>query len=284
MVYTRYDGDVLIDDRTGSPQQLPTGCTPLALTGTTLACQQPNMAARVTLDDLHTGRSTTLTVNPQLLQGCNPPGEYAPGEYACPSVSATGRDWVAFTGPAGNYHIGYFTVFQSRATGQLSDAATAPTHNLDLNAPGLTVPVCTPLKVPELQNADGVIRSGSLLSVGHGYEIATGNQSYLERCGTHLRLHLYSGNGSGSISASACVVWFCPPAVNAQSVVWAASTQPRWLGSISGVFLPSRRRFTITPTTKIPYTNGTVALTDHHLYIYANNRLWQGPTPTLPEH
>jgi len=197
-------------------------------------------------------------------------------------VSATGTDWVALSGPDENYHIGYDTEFQNRATGQIVDPSTDPKRTIDLNAPGLTVPVCLPLMVPELQNSDGVTRTGSLLAVGHGFEIATGHQSYLERCGTHLRIHLYSLNQGGSISTSACTAWFCPPAANAHSVVWATNNpKTRELRSISGVFLPSKRRCTIKPTTAIPRANGTVALTDRHLYLYADNQLWRASAPTL---
>jgi hypothetical protein len=75
-------------------------------------------------------------------------------------------------------------------TGQVIAAPVNPKINVTLNTPRLTDPVCPPLSIP--QPEDGTTYPGSLLAVGLGLEIATDDQVCLERCGTHLRMHLYA--------------------------------------------------------------------------------------------
>jgi hypothetical protein len=275
---------VVINDQTLSQQQLTAGCDATALGGITLMveCDDQASEGQESQTDLTTGRSSPVTINPALLRGCETPTD----PIGCPSVSAIGSDWFTVTGPTGNAHADYFTSYQNRTTGQVVAAPENPKLNIDLNTPSLIGPVCSPLSIPEPD--DGTNYPGSLRAVGHGLEIATGDQVYLERCGTHLRIHLYSFSRGYSTPTSGCVTsTYCPPATNAHSIVWEINNPKTGrLQSISGIFVPSLQRFTVKAPKTQPSNSAdplaiAVALTDKHLYLRVGDKLWRAPAPAI---
>jgi hypothetical protein len=269
LVDPTFTSQVLFDDQTGKQLPIPGGCTATTFGDQTLAldCQnQQTLQGTQTLYRVPSGQSSTIKVST--------PGECGTvGQLPCPSVSDIGADWVQVTSTTEDQHPGFGYEYVNRTTGRVVAQPTSPKLNVDLNSPKLTARVCKPLSIPH--PTDGNIGAGTLTAVGGGFQIASGNQSYLERCGTQLRLPV------------GCNEDVCTVAHNAHSVVWATSADndpsAGRLKTISGVFLPSLQRFTIKPPTDatgIP----EVAFTNKHLYVMAGGSLWRSPTPTPKKH
>lgn len=169
--------------------------------------------------------------------------------------TAVGTDWIEFDEQS--YRLGDRFVFQNIVSGALrKDPANRGTV-ANLDSPGLAERVCAPLSVP---------REGTL-TFDRSFAVADGpSGTFLERCGTRLHLGLDSPD-----------IDIAPGAI-----VWLAS--PR--RPVSGVLLPSLRRFTVA----LPpghYDVIAVDLSLRRIYIDAMARsgaynVWSAPTPVPP--
>jgi hypothetical protein len=205
-----------------------------------------------------------LTVNPALTAGCTGP------QPQCATISAVGDDWMQVTGPCEMEHCDPVTSFQSLSTGAVEPDPVSRTVVPDLDSPTLARRVCAPVTVPSSMPLDGVVW-GSVQSDGRFQIAGGGGGSYLEQCGTTLHRFLtYLG----------CVF-------NAHVVVWESKP-----GRLSGMFLPSLRRFTISVPLKVdpqsphekfvrdnPYE---LALTTRTLYLSREEKVWTMPIPASP--
>jgi hypothetical protein len=161
--------------------------------------------------------------------------------------------------------------FENVQTGGVRADPSTATTTVDLDAPQLAEPVCAPLSQPSLR-VGGPKRFGVLTSLGSRFEL-TGR--YLERCGTHLHLLLPGGHGGGGGGPTM--------AANRRVVVWSTAA-----GGVSGLFLPSLRRFTVPPP---PHTGdqfrqvgGAYAfgLTSKAIYLSSGRGNWRIAVPTDP--
>ncbi|MGI8557226.1 MAG: hypothetical protein ACR2ND_02775 [Solirubrobacteraceae bacterium] len=280
-----FDGEggagVLIDGSTGHRTTISRpGCLPSALGGPWLAFTCGAGASQsFQLYNIPTGQSQPFTSTIPY-QDCT---------IYCVAIAAVGTDWVALEPPAGDEHDVPTFEFQNLNTGATTGDPTNSMTTVDLNSPQLVEKVCRPLTVPAVSN--GYSSGWGSLTYEDGYAIASGGGAYLERCGSHLHdfltftipdyLSAYVGYGYG------CPHLACPPASNSQAIVWESAA-----GRLSGIFLPSRRRFTIrVPTNVDPqgalggFANGdlyTLALTPRTLYLMNQTGVWSIPAPAAP--
>ncbi len=181
--------------------------------------------------------------------------------------------------------------FQSLRTGQAIADPSGGSTTVNLDSPGLTEKVCTPLTVPRVSFSPYGDRPGSLTPAG-AFEIAAGNGgAYLERCGSHLHEFLTAGvlsrSAAPSESTAGCASLACPPDANAHAIIWEAPA-----GRLSGIFLPSRQRFSIPVPARVDPSLGIgadyqLALTTTTLYLNVGARpghrgIWTIPAPTPP--
>jgi hypothetical protein len=269
LVDPTFTSQVLFNDQTGKQLAIPAGCTSTTFEDQTLAldCQnQQTLQGTETLYRVTTAQSSTIKLS-------TPGSCGTQGLLPCPSVIEIGTMWVEVLTTTGNPDQDFAYSYVNRATGRVLAQPSSPKLNVNLNTAKLTARVCSPLSVPH--PTEGNIGAGTLTAVGGGFQIASGNQSYLNRCGTHLRISV------------GCSDTDCTVAHNAHSIVWATSTDndpsSGKLKTISGIFLPSLQRFTIKPPTNatgIP----SVAFTNKNLYVMAGGSLWRAPAPTPKKH
>jgi hypothetical protein len=129
---------------------------------------------------------------------------------------AVGADWIEYDKESPR--LGDRFIFQNITTGAVLGDPTNARTLADLDSPLLAQPVCAPLRVPR----HGRLTFDGRFAVAEG---ATG--TFIEKCGTHLRVPVSSADVAAGPGA----------------IVW--STSPT--SAPSGVFLPSLRRFTIAP-------------------------------------
>ena len=160
--------------------------------------------------------------------------------------------------------------FQNLQTGQTRSDPTNATTVVDLNSPTLTRKVCKPLRVPLVAGNEGSVTyaalPGSLTFYGK-FAISSsgvnGAHGFLERCGSRLHQQIGSPNiPAGSLLGPAF-------AANSRLVVWQSARH-----QVSGLFLPSLRRFAIPLPSGINTQSsdgtgfpGTIAASSRHLYL-----------------
>ena len=259
---------VVIDDQTGrrTALTLPSGCGAAQVGGPwlVLGCG-PDSAER--LYDMATGQTTPFVPSPALQQppfcpitACGPVG----------GIVRIGNDWAELGLPDGDpEHVLDQFAFQNLQTGQAVVDPTGATTTVNLDSPALADKVCAPLTVPTWRRVYGQA-PGTLTPIGGGFEIADGNNSYLERCGTHLHQLLESDLPYN------CAPPTCGPTGNPHVVVFGTGSF-----LIDGMFLPSRQRFSIPIAQNVA---GQIGLAARHLYLGGEgNRIWTTPIPRPPK-
>ncbi len=165
---------------------------------------------------------------------------------------AVGTDWIEYDKQS--VRLGDRFIFQNIASGAVVGDPTNATTLPDLDSPVLAQPVCAPLRVPP---------HGKLTFDGR-YAVAEGSSgTFIEKCGTHLRVAVPSDNVA---TAPGSLVWLTTP------------TRP-----MRGVFLPSLRRFTIAPPPGHSYLVD-VELSVRHIYVTVATGgggadVWSAPAP-----
>lgn len=276
---------VLIDDRTGQHRQLafPDGCTPdaIGVGAVALVCES-GLTQSQQIYDIATGQTQTFTPSPALAQppldaGC---GSAVSAGAAYVNVVAIGTRWVALDmGSMDPRSFDQFAV-QNRQTGQAQCDPPRAHVTIDLNSTKVTRKVCPPLTVPILSRPPGGQAAGSLTALGDGFELAAGANSYLERCGTRLHEFLTSNRYQASSPVGVqCPAVACSLPADRHVIVWPDR------GTVHGMWLPSRQRFTIPVPASVDPSHGTdvtyeVGLTGRHLYLSTITHLWQAPLPT----
>jgi hypothetical protein len=251
---------MLIDEQTGTRMALspPAGCAgptgpsptgPEIMGGPWLLVDCSDTASsELKLYRLTSGAWSTVAPDPSIEQFCS-----EPGMSTCYPL-AVGARWVQFDEAC--YHCRDSDVFQNLQSGMLrSDPRNASTI-VDLNSPALAKRVCRPLRV-----APG----GSLFFDGSFAIAGSAQGAFLERCGTRLHERV---DPAGA------------PTANAQAIIWQ-SGNTRLIGShqLSGLFLPSRRRFVVRIPAFIDYPN-QILLSSRHLYVVDNNnQVWVATSP-----
>jgi hypothetical protein len=215
----------------------------------------------------------------------------APSDYcdqgACfDEPHAVGRYWIewerAVTSPACCEAVSYR--YQNIGTGAITSDPTTASTVPDLNLPGLVRDVCAPLQVPPSFNdhADGrgtlafdgsFAISFSALPPKPGFPQSAGQSSYLERCGSRLRLRVRSNLSAWN--ATAILTGFDQRQGNGfKKTVY-----------ITGLELPSLRPLRIRKPLALqkggvlPSVEGAV-LTTRHLYLLdRSGRVWMAPAP-----
>lgn len=272
----------LIDDSTGRRQTLsfPGGCYPETIGASTLAIGCPADPTTEQLYNIPTAQTSPFSVGPT--SPAEPACDVVPTD--CGRIADMGTRWIAVKYPAADPHELPSFTFENRQSGQRVADPAAGSTTVDPNSSTLPQKVCSPLSLPTVHGtaAQG---PGSLTAVD-GFQIAAGDGgAYLERCGSHLHERLTSDlpNPSGQGGPRGCDSLACPLTANAHAIVWLSAHR------ISGIFLPSRHRFSIVlpPKVAIPPGGGAapeVALTARTLYLNTGGPagLWSVPAPTLP--
>lgn len=277
VVINRAGKVVLIDSSTGRHRTLSEpGCSRADAIGgplVVLTCGQ-GTGLSYALYDLSTGQTRSLAVNPSL----GPPGCAA----ACLTVTAVGSDWISFAPQCPMEHCEKMFEFQNLATGETATDPTGPRTAVDLSSESLGRAVCAPVTVPQTNiGSEGYLAGWGSVTFDGRFAIATSDGgSYLEQCGSRLHEFLTFTSYPGCAHAA------CAPPSNSHMIVWESKPL-----QLSGIFLPSRRRFKLafpTPTSvPVPgtYVNGNkygLVLTQHTLYVSSNGYVFKASIPTAP--
>jgi hypothetical protein len=219
-----------------------------------------------------TGHTTPFAPSPALEQPpicpittCRPGG----------GIVRIGNDWAEVDLPQGDLgHVLDRFAFQNLQTGHAAVDPTGGTTTVNLNSPALAEKVCAPLKVPTFSTAYDRT-PGTLTLIGGGFAIADGDNSYLERCGTHLHELL------ASYLRYYCAPPGCPPVGNAHLVAWEDEARIGSGARIDGMFLPSRLRFSIPLPKSVG--GGQLGLAARHFYLSGGSGIWSTPIPRPPK-
>jgi hypothetical protein len=221
------------------------------------------------LYDMNSGQFRPLTVPSPIAGGC------APYTSACASLDAVGSYWAEFVGGCPTEHCGPSdVVFENFLTSATPADPSSRTVVPDLDARTLSRKLCKPVTVPTRTLPNSPPGFGSVVSDGR-FQIATGDGgSYLEECGA--RLHRF--------------LTFSAPASSPHAIVWESKPS-----HLTGVFLPSLKRFTIAvpanvdpsaPASKFDRQDVySLALTTHTLYVGVGLGVlttWTMPIPSAP--
>ncbi len=276
LVYGSHKG-VLVDTRSAHRTTVSEpDCFNAVIGGSSIVfqCFQGSLSSSYELYSITTGQSRVLNVSPGIASS------YCDGPPAsCATVTAVGADWIAFERSCSMEHCGpRIYVYQNLATGTTEADPSGPMTTVDLSSPTLRRTLCTPVTVP----SDNLFTEHGLpsVSVEGRYAIATSQGgSYLEQCGSRLHEFLTYTSYPG------CAHGICAPPANSHVIVW--ESKPRRL---SGIFLPSRQRFTIPVPAKVDpapgmYVNGdqySLALTPRALYVEIGGTVWTTSMPSAP--
>ena len=240
----------------------------------------------------------------------NPPVVQCDNDDVTCSISpvAIGKDWIEYdntscglrcvsSGGAPDVYI-----FQNLTTGRIVTDPRKGTTIADLNTPGLSRTVCSPLQVPQVPDAyqsdGGPQPEPGTLTLDGRFAIAAGGSAHpsssdahrstpifaLEKCGTHLHKRIDTaidanfGPSWAFSTAGWCQTPVCGPASNQHLILWN-STSTR----LAGLFLPSLTPFTIElPEHALDL--GEILATPTHIYVLdENGNLWWANTPTKPQ-
>lgn len=272
-------GMSLIDSRTGQRTQISApGCFLVNAVGggwVVLTCGT-DTAPSYSLYDIGDGQTLPLTINQSLIQpDCDA------GDPGCENVTAIGSDWIAFAPMCVEEHCNMTFAFQNLSTGETAPDPTNRTTAVDLNSSTLGQQVCSPVTVPTTDiGSEGNLQEWGSLEFDGRFAVATSNGgSFLVRCASNLQQRLTYTSYPGCAHAA------CSPPFNSHLIVW--ESRPLQL---TGIFLPSLRRFTIpVPGVIDPspgmYVNGdryALALTDRTLYVGNGRGVWSVPMPSGP--
>lgn len=186
-----------------------------------------------------------------LAESCQAWGTAA-GMSTCTPI-ATGTDWIELDETC--YHCRNTYVFQDIESGALVGDPSNSTVLPDLDAPSLAHHLCKPLRVPQ----------GGTLELDGGFAVAEiRREAFLERCSTTLHEKLKAFGGA--------------PALAPKAIVWLSKPFTR----LAGVFLPSRRPFSVVLPGDVTDLSGVV-IADHHLYLNGTTggveAVWQATWP-----
>jgi hypothetical protein len=272
---------LLIDGTTGRRTRVSVpGCAgPAAISATTIVFGCGTGAgASYQLYDIATGRLRPLELNSSLAPGC------APLTPSCLQITGVGADWVSVLAPcdedeqcAESYSL------ENLATGAVVPDPTSATTAIDLDVASGGRRLCHPVTVPpNAQDIEGGRTPfGSVASAGR-FQIATSNAgSFLDQCGVALHQFLTYTSYPG------CAHQTCSPPVSPHMIVWESKP-----GRLSGVFVPSLRRFTIAVPRGVDpqarqdqFVNGHeygLALTAHSVYLAIGRVVWTATVPASP--
>ena len=250
----------LVDELTGRHTQvrLPVGCpAPVggqALLGDTwliVACAH----SRVDLYALATGVWKSLAL-PAVCR-------HAAGKGPSCLPADVGTNWIKYD--EASVKLGDRWLFQNIVTGAVRNDPTNAHTLPDLDSPLLTEAICAPLRVPSDKTQDTLQLDGrfAVLRVRAGI--------FLEHCGAHLHRPIADD-----------APWVT---VGPQEIMWS----PRPTHSMQGIFLPSRRRFSVA----IPGGASIqfLAIAARHLYVIglagagttagSVGVVWSAPLPAL---
>ena len=185
-----------------------------------------------------------------------------------PQVLAVGARWFLLTGapdaPCGdNVHNDCgpgATLYYSIATGKRGFPQVDAHTIIDLDSSTLTQPVCRPLQAP-LPNVGGYLAAfpPSLTFFGRFAVSEETSGLYVEECGSQLHLPLVGAGYEGRLFGASQAVAF-----------WNSNPQ------VSGIFLPSLRRFTFN----VPSGFSGAALGPRHLYVITPTHVWVAALPS----
>jgi hypothetical protein len=190
------------------------------------------------------------------------------GQGSSCSLYAIGSDWIAYDESSDRFSD--HTVFQNIDSGRMRGDPSNATTLADLSSPTLLHHVCRPLRAPS---------GGAMVGLVGGFALAfDGAGAVLERCGTHLHRALRSLHEGFVLDT-----WSTN---DAPALVW--ETWP-WR-VLTGIFLPSLRRFRVTaPTPRREFAGIPFQTSDRHIYFAtiprsptARVRVLSAPLPQHP--
>lgn len=179
------------------------------------------------------------------------------------SPAAVGTDWIRYD--ENRRRLGDRSLFQNIVTGAVRNDPTNAHIQPDLDSPLLIDPVCAPLRAPSASSQN------TLEFEGRFAVLSTDGGIFLEHCATHLRQLL---------TDAAPWVTAAP-----HEVMWVLRPQSR----LDGIFLPSRRRFTVSRPARASVDG--ILISARHLYVIGEagrgetadttGVVWSAPLPAL---
>jgi hypothetical protein len=286
-----YSPATLIDDQSGQVKTIAqAGCDPVLSQRSTLepldlpwvpfSCGWPGQPVPE-LYSPATGQWQAVSPSPGAVPSCD--SSNCTEDF----LAAAGRYWLEYNHAicdSVNQHCSWDNLLQNIRTRELRQDPWGGTTTVDLNAPDLTRPVCTPLRAPTIFGPYNAPVPGSLTFYGSFAVSIGGDQNgsevYLERCGTHLH-RLLTTAPLGRLAVVGA---------NTHEVVWMAHPG-RILNALT---LPGLRPFTIRLPNRLvartcsPDDYSTcvaqIGLTNQRLYLltavpYLKQQLWATPNP-----
>jgi hypothetical protein len=139
-------------------------------------------------------------------------------------ADAVGADWIEWVASS-YHHLSTSVYFQNIQTGELRRDPTDATTFPELSSPTLAQKTCPGVQLMPNSDPAYAMGLGPLTPEGQfAIAIGTGNNVFLERCGTQMRRLLANGNTAASSALAS----------NANVIVWQATTS-----QLNGLFLPS---------------------------------------------
>ncbi len=232
---------------------------------------------------LSTHRWTSLAIARAARLACAP--------TSCVLQTAIGSQWIQFSGQqceSGLPHPGPscnapVRMFQNIKTGQVERDPAEPGGRMiaDLNSRKLGRKLCSPLRVPAFFDSSSQTSGAGTMSVLGRFAIATTTPNvfygsapteyFLERCGSRLHERI----------APDTKAFIVTPAANSQLVLWQKTT-----ASLTGIFLPSQRRFSIALPTALSGFLSPVVVAPRRLYVQTagnvTGEIWAANLPAEP--
>jgi hypothetical protein len=273
---------VLIDEHSRQTRRVArAGCSPDSMGGPWLLFRCGDTG--VALYGLSTHRWTTLAIARAARLACAP--------TVCSLQTAIGSTWIQLSGQQCNSGLSHpgpscnppVTMFQNIQTGQVERDPAKPGGRIiaDLNSRKLGRRLCSPLRVPAFFDSSSQTSGAGTISVLGRFAIATTTpdvfygspptESFLERCGSTLHERI----------APDTKAFIVTPAANHQLVLWQKTT-----ASLTGIFLPSLRRFSIALPTALNGFLSPLVVASQLLYVqttgHVNNEVWTANLPAEP--
>ena len=155
------------------------------------------------------------------------------------SPAAVGTDWIRYD--ENRRRLGDRWLFQNIVTGAVRDDPTNAQIQPGLDLPLLINPVCAPLRAPSASSQN------TLEFEGRFAVLSTDGGIFLEHCATHL--HQLLTDAAPWVTAAP------------HEVMWVARPH----NPLEGIFLPSRRRFTVSRPARASADD--IVISDRHLYV-----------------
>jgi hypothetical protein len=155
------------------------------------------------------------------------------------SPAAVGADWIRYD--ENRRRLGDRWLFQNIVTGAVRNDPTNAGIQPDLDSPLLIDPVCAPLRAPSTASEH------TLEFEGRFAVLSTDGGIFLEHCATHL--HELLTDAAPWVTAAP------------REVMWVVRPQ----GPLDGIFLPSRRRFTVSRPARASVDD--IVISARHLYV-----------------